>query len=133
MLLHIVGALLAAMGGLYFLRVRSPRGAPLVLPKMFATSGAALWAGFGGGGVVLGVATGAPLVAALAAIGSALAIRSLLRVRAPHDGLERAFGPDWRGRIPAEQHARMLARRWVGRLSDGPEPRYELDRFLALA
>lgn len=121
-LLHTLGALLAATSGLYFLCVSSPRGAPLTLPKMFTSSGAAFCAGIGGLVVVLGLATAAPVAAALAATGTALSIRYLIRVAAPHEELERAFGPDWRSRIPAEQHARMLPHRWVGRLPAGPEP-----------
>ena len=46
-LLLVVGSLLAAGSGLFFFRIRSPAGAPLTLPKMFVTSGAAFVAGTG--------------------------------------------------------------------------------------
>ena len=126
-LLVVVGFLLALASSLYFLRIRSPAAAPLTLPKMFMTSGAAFVAGVGALVAVLGLACGPIAAAALAAVAVAISLRYLLRVAARHDGFEKAFGPDWEGRIPPEHRGSMLARRWVGRLPDAPEPRWERD------
>ncbi|HEU5361605.1 MAG TPA: hypothetical protein VFU42_10660, partial [Candidatus Deferrimicrobiaceae bacterium] len=126
-LLLVVGFLLAAGSGLYFFRIRSPAGAPLTLPKMFVTCGAAFVAGIGALVVVFGLALGSGAAAVLGAAAVALSLRYLLRVAAPHDGFERAFGPDWQRRIGPEHRGSMLSRRWVGRLPDAPEPRWQRD------
>jgi acetyl esterase/lipase len=125
--LLVVGSLLAAGSGLYFFRVRSPAGAPLTIPKMFVSQGAAIVAGTGASIAVFGLALGSIAAAALGAVAIALSLRYLLRVAARHDGFERAFGPDWQRRISPEHRGSMLARRWVGRLPDPPEARWERD------
>jgi acetyl esterase/lipase len=51
----------------------------------------------------------------------------ITRVTAAHDGFERAFGPDWRERIPPETERRMLQRRLSMRLPRVPKPRWERD------
>ena len=51
--------------------------------------------------------------AALAAVGAAIVMVRLGRVRAD---LAAALGPAWAGRIPAERRARMVGRWWRGRL-----------------
>jgi acetyl esterase/lipase len=94
---------------------------------MFVSSGAAFVAGIGALIVVLGLALGAPVAVALGAVAVALSLRYLFRIAARHDGFERAFGPDWPRRISADHRGAMLARRWVGRLPDAPEPRWERD------
>ncbi len=126
-LLLVVGSLLAAASGLFFFRVRSPAGAALTLPKMFVTSGAAFVAGIGALVAVLGLALGAIAAAVLGALAAALSLRYLLRVAARHDGFEWAFGPYWQQQFSLDHRGPMLARRWVGRLPDAPEPRWERD------
>jgi acetyl esterase/lipase len=126
-LLVVAGSLLAAGSSLFFSRIRSPAGAPLTLPKMFVTSGAAFAAGTGALIAVLGVALGSIAAAAFGPVAVALSLRYLLRVAASHDGFERAFGPDWDSRITPGRRGSMLARRWVGWLPDAPEPRWERD------
>jgi acetyl esterase/lipase len=51
----------------------------------------------------------------------------IARVTATHDGLERAFGPDWERQISPEAERRMLPHRRVRRLPPVPEPRWERD------
>ena len=126
-LLVVVGSLLAAGSGLYFFRVRSPAGGPLTIPKMFVSQGAAFVAGIGTLIAVLGLALGSIAAVALGAVAAALSLRYMLRVAAHHDGFERAFGPDWESRFRGEHRGSMLARRWVGRLPDPPEARWERD------
>jgi len=126
-LLVVVGFILALASSLYFIRIRSPATAPLTLPKMFVTSGAAFVAGVGALIAVLGLASGSIAAAALGGVAAALSLRYLLRVAARHDGFEQAFGPDWESRIRPEHRGSMLARRWVGRLPDAPDPRWERD------
>lgn len=64
------------------------------------------------------------LPAGLATLAAAIAVR---RVGAPSTELDRAFGPDWPRRIPEIRRARMLDRRWRGRLPGVPEPRVQRD------
>lgn len=124
-LLVVAGSLLAAGSGLYFFRVRSPAGAPLTMPKMFVSQGAAFVAGIGALIALLGLALGSIAAASLGAVAAALSLRYIVRVAARHDGFERAFGPDWERRIRPELRGSMLARRWVGRLPDPPKARWE--------
>jgi acetyl esterase/lipase len=126
-LLVVVGCLLAVSSGLFFFRVRSPAGAALTVPKMFVSQGAAFVVGTGALIAVLCLALGAFVAAALGAVAAALSLRYLCRVAARHDGFERAFGPDWQRRISLEPRGLMLKRRWVGRLPNAPEPRWERD------
>jgi len=97
------------------------------MPKMFASQGAAFVAGTGALVVLLGLAMSSIAAAALGAVAVALSLRYMLRVAAHHDGFERAFGPDWERRISQVRRKTMLARRWVGRLPDPPEARWERD------
>jgi len=126
-LLAAAGALLAASTGLFFFHARSPRTTALTLPKMFVTHGAAFVVGLGAVIAVLGLATRAPWTAALGVVAAALALRYMLRVAAAHDGFERAFGPNWQRRVRPSQRRGRLNRRWVGRLPDGPDPRWAKD------
>jgi hypothetical protein len=126
-LLIVVGSLLAAGSGLYFFRVRSPAGGPLTIPKMFVSQGAAFVAGTGALVVLLGLALGSVVAVVLGAVAVALSLRYMLGIAAHHDGFEAAFGPDWQRRIGREQRGSMLARRWVYRLPDPPEARWERD------
>lgn len=64
----------------------------------------------------------------LAAAG--IAWRHVRRVAQAHDGLAHAFGPDWTGRIPAWQRARMLRQR--GPWSPLPDPPVRWQRDLKL-
>jgi len=124
-LLLLVASFLAVGCGLFFFRVRSPAGAIFTLPKMFVTSGAAFVSGTGALIAVLGLLRNVPAAVALSAVAIALSLRYLLRVAARHDGFEQAFGPDWESRISPDRRGTMLARRWVGRLPDAQEPRWE--------
>jgi acetyl esterase/lipase len=126
-LLVIVGFLLTLASSLYFIRIRSPAAAPLTLPKMFVTSGATFVAAVGALIAVLGLVLGSIASAVPAAVAVALSLRYLLRIAARHDGFERAFGPYWQYQIGPEQSGSMLPRRWMGRLPDAPEPRWEPD------
>lgn len=125
--LVILGSFLTAACGLFFFRIRSPAGAALTLPKMFVTSGAALVAGTGAAILVLGLALGTTAAAVLGAACAALSLQHLLRVARSRGRFEQAFGPDWERRIDPGRRQAMLARRWVGRLPDAPEARWQRD------
>ena len=60
-------------------------------------------------------------------LGAGVGAYYITRVTAPHDGLERAFGPDWKQRIPPDAERRMLQRRRSMRLPRVPEPRWTRD------
>ncbi len=63
----------------------------------------------------LGLIVRAPLAVISGAVGAILSVRYVLRVAAPHDDFERAFGVNWQNRIPPEHSSRMLKRRWMWR------------------
>jgi acetyl esterase/lipase len=66
--------------------------------------------------------------AALAAVGAAIVVVRLGRVRADLTG---ALGPDWASRTPAQRRGRMVGRWWRGRLPATPEPRLRQDVVFA--
>ena len=61
------------------------------------------------------------------ALGAGVGTYYITRVTASHDGLERAFGPDWRQRIGAEAEGRMLEHRRSMHLPRVPTPRWTRD------
>jgi acetyl esterase/lipase len=60
-------------------------------------------------------------------LGSGVGIYYITRVTASHDGLEQAFGPDWKQRIPPATEQRMLQGRRSVRLPRVPAPRWDRD------
>jgi acetyl esterase/lipase len=78
-------------------------------------------------GAALGLLARAPLALISGGLGAILSAGYVQRVTAPHIGFEKAFGPGWRDRIPAERAARMLQRRWTWRVPALPKPCFEPD------
>jgi len=117
----------SGMNALLFFRVRSLTSLVLWLPKILVGSVAAFVAALGALAAACGFLSRRRLAAAASVLGALPALRYLLRVAAPHAGFERAFGPDWQGRIAPERQARLLPRRWVGRLPSHSGVRWERD------
>ena len=119
-----IAALLLAWTLLLYVPLRWwPVGRYLWVPKLAAAAFApfivaaglllALAGGLGGSGWLA-------VPAALAAMGAAIVVVRLGRVRADLTG---ALGPDWADRIPVQRRVRMVGRWWGGRLPTVPEPR----------
>jgi acetyl esterase/lipase len=124
---YLLSFLALAMSALYFLRVRSLTGIVLWMPKALAGSAAAFVALIGALGAALGLRFKARLAIPAGVVAVVLSLRYVLRVTAPHDGFERAFGTDWEGQIPPELRARMLKRRWMWRIPPSKGVRWERD------
>jgi acetyl esterase/lipase len=60
-------------------------------------------------------------------LGAGVGAYYITRVTASHDGLEQAFGPGWKQRIPPDVEQRMLQGRRSMRLPRVPMPRWERD------
>ena len=75
----------------------------------------------------LGVRRRSRLAITTGVLGAGVGAYYVTRVTASHDGLERAFGPDWRQRIPVDAERRMLPRRRSLRLPRVRELRLERD------
>ena len=60
-------------------------------------------------------------------LGASVGTYYITRVTASHDGLERAFGPDWKQRIRPDAERRMLQHRRSMRLPRVPAPRWARD------
>ena len=60
-------------------------------------------------------------------LGASVGTYYITRVTSSHDGLERAFGPDWKQRIRPDAERRMLQHRWSMRLPRVPAPRWVRD------
>jgi acetyl esterase/lipase len=75
----------------------------------------------------LGVKHRSLLATISGALGAGIGAYYIRRVTAPHDGFERAFGPDWKQRIPPETEQHMLQRRLTWRLPGVHQPRWTRD------
>src|SRR5215218_4674021 len=104
-----------------------PLGLYLFVPKMAAGAFSPFIATAGLLLALVGVLRGSwslAVPAALAAVGAAIVVVRLGRVRAD---LAAALGPDWADRIPSQRRARMVGRWWRGRLPTAREPRLRQD------
>jgi acetyl esterase/lipase len=108
-----------------------PVGRYLWLPKLAAGAFAPVIAAAGlllalvGG---LGGSWWLAVPAALAAVGAAIVVVRLARVRVDLSG---ALGSDWADRIPVQRRAGMVGRWWAGRLPATPRPRLRQDVVFA--
>jgi acetyl esterase/lipase len=127
LLARILALLSVGLSGLCALKIDSPAGLTLILPQALAAALAPLISVAGALGAALGLLAGAPLAVIAGVWGTLAAARHVQRVTAPHDGFERAFGPDWQHNIQPAQTKRMLKRRWTWWMPKSPEPRWERD------
>lgn len=127
-LARILAALSAVGAGLIYVRYEAPTGALLWIPKLFAGALSPFIALLGALAALLGASSRARLAALAGGLSAGAAARYVRQVTTlPDDPFTEAFGPDWPARIPPERQARLLPRRWVGRLPQVPEPRWERD------
>lgn len=101
--------------------------APLALPKLLAGALTPIAAVAGGLSAMLGLFTGNLAATSAGLFGATIASRYIRKVAAPHDGFERAFGPDWRMRIPPALKARMLQVRWSPEIAQPPDVPWQRD------
>jgi acetyl esterase/lipase len=112
--LRLTALATAAAGALTLTDLRGHTSAILLWAPKLLESAVAPWLTLTGGLLaVLGLRRRDPLIASASLVGAALATGYVIRVIAPHDGFEQAFGPGWATRIPAPMRSGMLARRWT--------------------
>jgi acetyl esterase/lipase len=79
-------------------------------------------------GSILGSLGGSPLAVLLGSFGAAASARYTQQATASQaDAFTQAFQPGWQERIPAQQKARLLPRRWEWVLPEKPQPVWERD------
>jgi acetyl esterase/lipase len=120
----LLGALSTLWSAVVMRPVNSYRGFML---KSTATAQAPALVLLGAITAVLGARRRARLAAMSGVFAATVGTYYVTRVTAVHDGFERAFGVDWRRRIPPEVEQRMIPRRRSLRLPRVPEPRWERD------
>ena len=98
------------------------------MARLLIVALAPIWAIIGLVGAVLGWVYGAPWAVAIGIIGAGMEIWYLWQCTRGHQGLEKAFGADWRGKIPAEQARNMVRRRWSFFLRMKASPELSLER-----
>jgi acetyl esterase/lipase len=123
-LARLLGILSAAFGALALRPVNSYQG---FMVKSTATAQTPALTLLGILSAALGVRQRSPLAILTGALGAAIGATYIRRGVAPHDGFERAFGPDWKHRISPDAEERMLRRRLTWRLPRVPEPRWTRD------
>jgi acetyl esterase/lipase len=112
--LRLTALATAAAGALTLTDLRGHTSAILLWAPKLLESAVAPWLTLTGGLLaVLGLRRRDALIASASLVGAALATGYVIRVIAPHDGFEQAFGPGWATRIPAPMRSGMLARRWT--------------------
>jgi acetyl esterase/lipase len=119
---RILSYLSAFLGGLTLIRPRSGwTSVVLGVPKLVAGAWSPFLALMGGLGALIGLARRDRKAVWAGLFGTAVAVRHVVRVTAPHDGFAQAFGSDWQSRIPPELRARMLQKRWSPVVRDPPQ------------
>lgn len=125
----VLSLLSLVLGTLTLWRRRNarPSAVALMILKFAGTALAPHVALAGAAGAALALASGSGFAMLAGAAGYLLAADYVRRVAAPHDGLEQAFGTDWRRRLSTKASRRMLRRRWSWRAPRAPEPRVTRD------
>ncbi len=100
-------------------------------PKTISEAFSPLFALAGSIGALLGLIEGDPLTAVSGLSGAALMWGYVRQTSRRHYGFEKAFGMDWRERIPSHMEARMLPARWTPTPADPPPVPWEQDVWLA--
>lgn len=127
---RILSYLSAFLSGLTLIRLTKALGVlagVLAIPKLLAGALAPFLAIMGGLGGVIGLARRDRAAALAGLFGAAVAVRHVVKITAPHDAFDQAFGPDWRSRIPPELQARMLPRRCTLPMPEPPEAPWQRD------
>ncbi len=129
-LARLLAFLSLSLSSLLYYKLKSSSLDPSILVyglKLLAGAFAPVLAVVGLVGAALGLLSRAPLALISGGLGAILSAGYVRRVTAPHPGFERAFGPSWRDRIPAERAAHMLQRRWTWRIAAPPKSCFEPD------
>ena len=117
----------AGMGAMLFFRPKAPAAWAVYGPRLLAGALAPFNAVMGVLAQVLGLLSGAPLVALLGGWEAFAAGRYIRRMGMPHQGFEQAFGAGWEQKIPPERRADWLKGRRGWHLPQVPQPRLEQD------
>jgi acetyl esterase/lipase len=120
----ILGALSVIFAAIVLRPVNSYRGFML---KSTATAQTPPLVALGVLAAAIGTRCRSPFAVLTGAAGAGVGATYIRRGTMAHDGFARAFGPDWRTRIPPEASRRMLRRRLTWRLPRVPEPRWTRD------
>jgi acetyl esterase/lipase len=120
----LLGILSAAISALVLRPVNSYQG---FMVKSTVTANAPALTVLGALAAALGVLRRAPIAIVTGLFGAGIGATYIRLATAPHDGFERAFGPNWKRRIPPEAERRMLPRRLSWRVPRVPEPRWTRD------
>lgn len=116
-----------AFGSLIFFKAKSTAGLPLMLFKVFGAALAPLVGFLGLLGTVLGFLVDSPWIITSGIVGATLNAYHIWLVTAPHDGFEKAFGPDWEDRLKSQQKSRMLSHRWTFWMPKPPKYHWQRD------
>lgn len=120
----VLGLLSSGIAALVLRPVNSYQG---FMGKSTATANTPALALLGATAAALGVKQRSLAAIASGAFGAAVGTYYIRLVTAPHEGFERAFGPEWKRDLPPNAEQRMLPRRLTWRLPRVPEPRWTRD------
>ncbi|MBU0704200.1 MAG: alpha/beta hydrolase [Chloroflexi bacterium] len=127
---RILSYLAALLGALTLAPIKPGWGAVWLWgPKMLAGAWAPFLALAGGLGALIGLGRKDRRAVWAGLFGAAVAVRHVVRVTAPNDGggFAKAFGADWRARIPPDLRARMLPKRYTPIPADPPQVPWQRD------
>jgi acetyl esterase/lipase len=111
-----------------FIRLKPPLNFMLLwLPQLAHHALSPFLVVIGAAAAGLGLMVNAPAAAAAGALGAGIATIYIWRVLHQHADFASAFGADWQQKIPADQQAHLLQRRWRIGLPPAPKPRFERD------
>ena len=127
---RILSYLAALLGALTLAPIKPGWGAVWLWgPKMLAGAWAPFLALAGGLGALIGLGRKDRRAVWAGLFGAAVAVRHVVRVTAPNDngGFAKAFGVDWRSRIPPDLRARMLPKLYTPIPADPPQVPWQRD------
>jgi acetyl esterase/lipase len=123
-LARILGLLSAAIAAIVLRPVNTYRG---FMVKSTATAQTPVLAILGAIAAAIGMRCRSPFAVITGTFGAGVGATYIRKVTTPHDGFARAFGADWRRRIPPEAGRLMLRHRLTWRLPPVPEPCWTRD------
>ncbi len=119
------------MGGVHWLRVRTPRQMALRTLKSIAEALASYLVVLGAASTGMALVVRTPVAALTGFVGGLLSLHYIQEVTGANPHFTAAFGPEWKHRLKRkltqQEQARMLPRRWQWRVSNGSAPHWERD------
>jgi acetyl esterase/lipase len=127
----ILSGLSLLMSVLFLIKLESPFGWIVFLPKLTAGALSLFWAIMGTVGAVIGWVYQGLWAIPMGILGAGMMVCYVWRVTRDHNGFEKAFGTGWSDQISSAQAKHMVHKRWTAFLKTNGSPKPSFDRDIA--